>query len=184
MTGSDPRPDPGPDSDEARAFWSFSWALYHQPGVEAACLRLQDRDGLDVNILLLCCFLGTRGILLSADDVGRIAEDTRIWRDAVIAPLRNARRAAKPLTGRDVQAFRKRLKQLELDGERLAQSLLLAAAHGLGETVAAPARSVIARNLHTYPAAVGMRGRGHGDLERLGQAAVDNAAAVNPVSSV
>ena len=35
------------------SFWDFSVGTYRRPGVADACLSLQDRYGLDVNVLLL-----------------------------------------------------------------------------------------------------------------------------------
>ena len=46
---------------EANAFWRFSLHTYRLPGIEAACLALQDRCGTDTNLLLYCCWLGTSG---------------------------------------------------------------------------------------------------------------------------
>jgi len=39
----------------ADRFWAFSLALYGKPGVAPALLGLQDRLGVDVNLLLFCC---------------------------------------------------------------------------------------------------------------------------------
>ncbi|MCG8546534.1 MAG: TIGR02444 family protein, partial [Alphaproteobacteria bacterium] len=33
------------------AFWNFSLRAYARPGVADACIRLQDRYGVDVNVL-------------------------------------------------------------------------------------------------------------------------------------
>ena len=42
----------------AESFWSFSLTVYGRPGVEAACLELQDRFGADVNLALYCLWIG------------------------------------------------------------------------------------------------------------------------------
>ena len=42
-------------------FWPFSLEVYRQPGVESACLSLQETAGLDVNALLFCCWTGAVG---------------------------------------------------------------------------------------------------------------------------
>ena len=41
----------------AGSFWQYSLALYKHESVEAACLQLQDEHGLNVNLVLLCCFM-------------------------------------------------------------------------------------------------------------------------------
>jgi len=50
-------------------FWDFSLAVYRRPGVAAACLRLQDEAGVDVNLLLYFCWLAT--VRASARTSGR-----------------------------------------------------------------------------------------------------------------
>ena len=42
----------------AGVFWSFSLRIYGAPGVEPACLDLQDRFGADVNLALYCLWIG------------------------------------------------------------------------------------------------------------------------------
>jgi uncharacterized protein (TIGR02444 family) len=71
------------------AFWAFSLAFYAQPGVMPACLALQDRHGVDVNLALLCCWVGEpldAAALAEADAL--VAE----WRTQVVQPLRAVRR--------------------------------------------------------------------------------------------
>ena len=54
----------------AHPFWDFSLALYRKPGVAAACLRLQDGPGLDVNLLLYACWTAANGAGLAAPQIG------------------------------------------------------------------------------------------------------------------
>ena len=42
-------------------FWDFSVTLYGRPGVAPACLELQERRGLDVNVLMFCLWLAQSG---------------------------------------------------------------------------------------------------------------------------
>ena len=39
------------------AFWKFSLAVYAAPGVPEECLAVQERYGVDVNVLLFCAWL-------------------------------------------------------------------------------------------------------------------------------
>ena len=50
-------------NDDGR-FWAFSLEVYGRPGVAPACLALQDRHGLDVNLLLFCCWAASQGVTL------------------------------------------------------------------------------------------------------------------------
>lgn len=121
-----------PDS----AFWDFSITLYGRPDVEAACLDLQRRHDLDVNLLLLCCWLAVRGVDLNDGDARHTARAIEDWQREVVRPLRAVRRRLKvklaqphpksvpdlfpDLAGR----LRAGILGLELDGEHLEQLAL------------------------------------------------------------
>lgn len=118
------------DGWPAEPFWTFSLELYARPGVERACLHLQDRRGLDVNLVLLCCWLGTRGRSLDPVLLGQVRESVADWRVRVIQPLREVRRTLKDrvqvepdLVG-PVERMRRAVQGSELDAEHLEQVLL------------------------------------------------------------
>ena len=77
------------------ALWDFSQDLYGRPGVAEACLSLQDRRGLDVNILLFCCWAGMRGQALTVEALAACLDTVRPWQDQVVKPLRAVRRWLK-----------------------------------------------------------------------------------------
>jgi uncharacterized protein (TIGR02444 family) len=113
------------------AFWDFSLAVYAAPGVEDECLLLQDSFGIDVNLLLFAAYTGRRGILLSRDEIAEASTLVRAWHDNVVVPLRGARRATKLLlkslsdsTRQPAEAFRQRVKAVELASENIEQDLL------------------------------------------------------------
>jgi uncharacterized protein (TIGR02444 family) len=121
----------------AEPFWTFSLEVYARNGVEAACLELQERHQLDVNLLLLCCWLGTRGIRLGEAEVAGVRQQVGDWRARVILPLRTVRRHLKdlgtspsrsiaPLVDQ-VRSLRRRLQAAELDAERVEQAVLAGA---------------------------------------------------------
>jgi len=108
-------------------FWQFSGTVYGRPGVAEACLDLQDRHGLDVNLLLYCAWAGTRGQRLDGGDLGLLRSASRPWHDNVVAPLRAARRWLKQQTAvpDDLgESFREEVKGLELQAEMLEQLVL------------------------------------------------------------
>ncbi len=115
----------------AEEFWTFAVAFYARAEVAADCLRLQDEHGLDVNILLLCCFLARSGRgRLTAADLAAAEARAAPWRAGVIAPLRAARRALKTMSSSAsspaVNALYTEIKRSELAAEREEQRLLLA----------------------------------------------------------
>lgn len=136
---SDAPSDPGgaqaAASWPANPFWDFSLALYAEEGVAPACLALQDRLGLDVNVLLFCCWLDFSGRgALDAASLGAIVASGQAWQDEVVRPLRELRVALKTRPpGAPAQQsanLRERIKSCEIDAERIEQLMLRAALPG------------------------------------------------------
>ena len=116
-----------PDDDAtADEFWAFSLELYARPGVAEACLRLQDAHGLDVNLLLLCCWLARRGCRLSAADLAAAEAHAAPFRARILDPLRATRRALKTMPIAGAAALYAQVKQVEIAAEREEQRLIVA----------------------------------------------------------
>jgi uncharacterized protein (TIGR02444 family) len=115
---------------ETTPFWRFSLNFYRQSGVADACIVLQDKCGVDVNLLLFLFFLAADGQLLSADEVKQLDDRVRAWRNLTIIPIRDTRRklkdAATLVAPGKQEAFRSKVKAIELDAERLQQEALYA----------------------------------------------------------
>lgn len=113
-------------------FWDFSSQIYDRPGVAPLCLVLQDRYGFDVNIILLCVWLAREDdAVLDAASIGRLEEAADAPNRQFVRPVRAARRwlksriAAGTCDATDASAY-EALKVVELHGERLVQSSLIA----------------------------------------------------------
>jgi len=110
-------------------FWRYSLALYAQPGVAAASLKLQDEYGLDVNLVLFCIWSGVQGPgALRADELSECVARAGRWQAEVVERIRFVRRTLKQdslgATADLVARFRPRVQALELDGEHIEQLLL------------------------------------------------------------
>jgi uncharacterized protein (TIGR02444 family) len=117
-------------------FWDYSLALYTREGVAEACLELQRRHGLDVDLLLFACWLGSRGIVLDPAAAEQAREAVLAWQLEVVRPLRALRRRLGARLGNPKQesihqlwadqagTLRAGVKRLELDGEHLEQLAL------------------------------------------------------------
>ncbi|UUX51001.1 TIGR02444 family protein [Nisaea acidiphila] len=131
-------------------FWSYSLSTYARENVAAECLSLQDREGLDVNLLLLCCWLGSRGTEMSAEDIRRAITAAGDWSLPVIGPIRAVRRHLKPLAeDEQIAAFRKQVAALELAAEQIQQAQLFAETRALAPGKTEPAIAAAA-NLRLY----------------------------------
>jgi uncharacterized protein (TIGR02444 family) len=111
-------------------FWRFSLRLYRSPGVAEACITLQEESGADVNLLLFLLWHGSQQRRVAAPEVARLDQKVAAWRERAIIPLRAIRRALKSPQGLveagTAEAFRTRIKAVELEAERLQQEAMYA----------------------------------------------------------
>ncbi|HXF87537.1 MAG TPA: TIGR02444 family protein [Xanthobacteraceae bacterium] len=109
-------------------FWQFSIKFYAVPGVAPACIRLQDEAGVDVNVLFFLLWNASQGRSLSEAEVQQADHAVAPWRSITVIPLREIRRTlktAQSIVDRDAaESFRNRIKQAELEAERLEQEAL------------------------------------------------------------
>jgi uncharacterized protein (TIGR02444 family) len=139
--------------DNATPFWRFSLAYYGKKGIPEALIALQDRLGIDVNLVLFALWLATEGRALDEASMKAIGERSRGWQAKVVAPLREVRRALKenpPLVAAALaEPFRGKTKALELEAEHLQQDALYALTTDVSKGTQSP--DVLAReNLDTY----------------------------------
>ncbi len=113
---------------KSSGFWNFSIRVYGQPGVAEACLALQNQHGLDVNLLLYCCWIGTSRGAIRESDMKSAFEFSATWSANVVRPLREVRSWMKTVRGQseciplaDSMAVRADVKATELAAERLQQ---------------------------------------------------------------
>lgn len=111
--------------------WDFALFVYGHDGVAEICLALQDRHGVDVNVLLIALFaLSEKGIQLSLTDIGDADAHVRAWRDEVVWPLRQIRRRLKhgpaPAPSQESEKVRTTVKKAELGAEQIEQAVIAA----------------------------------------------------------
>ncbi|MGE0258095.1 MAG: TIGR02444 family protein [Alphaproteobacteria bacterium] len=106
--------------------WRFSLALYARPGVAEALIALQDRAGLDVNLILFGLWIGMRG----GQELGqhRFAAAAEIAADlnSLVRDIRRLRRRLDGDAARDLRSLRGTVLRLELAVERRVQRRLAA----------------------------------------------------------
>ncbi len=109
--------------------WSYALKLYALPGVEAACLALQE-EGADVCLMLASVWLGNAGVTFSPSRMSALENPAREWREEVIVPLRSLRQHWRESAKQDAELapLRERIKQLELEAEKVLLGRLEAVA--------------------------------------------------------
>jgi uncharacterized protein (TIGR02444 family) len=114
--------------DQSLHFWDFSVRVYDRDGVADACLALQSRHRLDVNLVLYCCWIGRCRGAFRADEFKTAMEFAESWSVNLVRPLREARTWMKTagcenehVPSADCMAVRADVKAAELAAERLQQ---------------------------------------------------------------
>ncbi|MFO1188540.1 MAG: TIGR02444 family protein [Alphaproteobacteria bacterium] len=164
-------------SAEAASFWDFSLDCYGRAGVAAACLDLQDRRGLDVNVLLFCCYAAAaHGFAMSVKEILAAESRVAMWQSQIIQPLRAARRAMPAaldgVSGSMIESIKARITDAERAAEEAEQACLAAVLAQRGDhapTIDGVVRGLAGHNLRAY-----LSGRGHA----LGPADEDSLNAI------
>src|SRR5262245_11496989 len=109
--------------------WIFALATYNEPGVADTCLILQDRLGLDVNILLFATYAATElRIEVTPQDIQAMDAAVQAWRTEAVIPLRALRRRLKlpsgPIDSDYAEVLRSKVKQTELLAEQIELAML------------------------------------------------------------
>ncbi len=113
----------------ASELWDFTLSVYGQEGVSQACIALQDRRGLDVDVMLFCSWLGATGRgVLSRHELDRAWEAIAPWQAEVVTALRAVRRRIKDgFSGAPEEAAKavgKAVLSREIEAERITLIML------------------------------------------------------------
>jgi uncharacterized protein (TIGR02444 family) len=113
-------------------FWDWALKAYAAPGVQDACLSLQDTAGQNVPLLLWAAWTAATGRPIDEDAIEGACDCARAWDTAAVSPLRALRRTLKGVnpdidnTARE--SLREAVKAVELAAERHLMSGLEALA--------------------------------------------------------
>jgi uncharacterized protein (TIGR02444 family) len=97
--------------------WDFSLHHYGQPKIKAACLALQDQYGLNVNVVLLCCWHKQP---FNKQALSNALFGIQAWHTRITQRLRRLRYQVSHQTSQTYQ----NIKTLELMAEYTEQALL------------------------------------------------------------
>ena len=103
--------------------WDFALNFYQQPGVETACLLLQEQFGLSINRIIYASWCGCQGHALSLEELTGLADQ---WQGSVTHPLRAIRYKVRAIKEDepDVEACYQKLRQAELACEQVELAML------------------------------------------------------------
>ncbi|MGM0689376.1 MAG: TIGR02444 family protein, partial [Bacillota bacterium] len=98
--------------------------FYNQPPVQEACLELQSRYGIDMDLLFFCLKVGTSGGgKMTRGDISQAMEAVSRWQEDIVRPIRAASRrlesSYKSFPEEKTEMIQKSLAQAELDAEKI-----------------------------------------------------------------
>jgi uncharacterized protein (TIGR02444 family) len=142
-------------------FWRFSLSFYRQAGVAEACIALQDDCGVDVNLMLFLLWMAANGRQVSLENIKELDQAVRSWRDLTIIPVREVRRKLKAaptlVEAGKQEAFRTKIKAIELEAERLQQEALYARSRSASRASEVRPPAAARANLAAYERVLGAR---------------------------
>lgn len=150
--------------------WKFAIHLYARPGVEPACLALQDA-GADVCLLLCAAWLQAGKAAVTSERLEHLQQLAGAWQQQAVTPLRQLRQQWRTAARHDPQLaqLREQVKALELQAERTLLERLQQASEGwMSEGVKGDWLALLAPQGTEH----------HGALQVLRAAAVANQEAV------
>ncbi|MFG1420601.1 TIGR02444 family protein [Roseixanthobacter liquoris] len=129
---------------------AFALDLYGRPGVAAACLRLQEKTALNVNLLLFAAWFGAcLRRELSPETAAAAQERVGAWHREIVVPLRAVRRRMKtgpsPAPSGTTGALRGTLQGVEIEAELIELEELDAFARALAAAPSPAAPEPLAR---------------------------------------
>ncbi len=100
--------------------------VHQKQGVHDACLELQTRCELDVNLLFFCCWVGTAGGgRLAPEQMATAIQAVAGWQEEIVRPIWKARWKLKPsyktFPREKTEMLRRSLIRAELNAEHLEQ---------------------------------------------------------------
>jgi uncharacterized protein (TIGR02444 family) len=143
----------------SETFWDFSVRTYRTEFVPEACLSLQDERGVDVNMLLFCCWYGVTRGRQEKEFFQHVFEFSENWAERVVRPLRNARTWMKldgcidPRMPTEIcMEFREKVKGVEFSAEKIQQDVLESLTLSIEEKEQSLAEqlTVIKKNIRQY----------------------------------
>ncbi|MBY5993053.1 TIGR02444 family protein [Ferrimonas balearica] len=106
----------------ADAYWQFSEGVWRQPGARHTALEMQDRYGLEPNLLLLALMLEQQGQFLDEQQFRQLELAQSSWSQRMLTPYRQLRRLAKHSLP---EASYRQMLEVELVMEKRSQQLIL-----------------------------------------------------------
>ncbi len=97
-------------------FWRFAVKTYCSEGVSEILLQVQDQFSVDVNMILYSAWLASENRSLTSKHASEVENSIELWRNEVIAPIRNLRVSLRSIVGAEL--IRDDIKKIEIHAEK------------------------------------------------------------------
>ncbi|WP_426035281.1 TIGR02444 family protein [Brevundimonas sp. DC300-4] len=124
-------------------FWDWALKAYAAPGVQEACLQLQDGTGQNIPLLLWAGWTAATGRVLDGDAIEGACDCARAWDAAAVTPLRTLRRTLRNTNPDIDNAARESLREAVKVVELAAERHLMAGLEALAPSRTGPPRPAI-----------------------------------------
>jgi len=146
-------------SASTHPFADFSARVYRKPGVADACLFIQERYGLNVNLVLFCLWVADRGGgALTAGQIDTAMRRVIDWEAQVIEPLRAIRKTCRSealgVPEFLLQMFAPQIETAELGAAQVERLVLASLVPDTGPSTGEADAAV--RSLDTYVGKLGI----------------------------
>jgi len=119
-----------------KTLWSFVLKVFENKEMQEACLLLEQRYALDVNVFLFGCWAAKESLpALTVDDIAVILQKTIPWRVKVLEPLKRLRESLpkKRNTPAMIRLYQDAVRN-EILAEQIEQSLIVQSVAKLDRT--------------------------------------------------
>ncbi|MGY8985399.1 MAG: TIGR02444 family protein [Sphingomonadales bacterium] len=119
------------EHNSAEDFWKFSAYFYDKGDVKKHCLNLQNSFAIDVNLILLFCWLVQKGFgNLEPKVITELSKISDIWQKEILGPMRLVRKQIDNIDGDEAKHVYKSLLASELKAEKTEQAVLIQSLNG------------------------------------------------------
>lgn len=107
-------------------FWHFSLAVQEQEMAKQALLALQNKHGLNINLLLFCCWhAATNQGQLHKQEIKLLLNTIENWHESIVLKLRTIHERLKPSNQIWANNARQEILAVEQMGEHIEQLMLI-----------------------------------------------------------
>ncbi|KTD08057.1 TIGR02444 family protein [Legionella jamestowniensis] len=112
-------------TEKNNPFWQFSLKVYQHPDIKKYCLLLQNSKGVNINLLLFCCWLSYLEEPITYTEFKKASVAIKEWDQEVTKSLRHARQYIKTHCHSSMlDHFYKQVLTQEINSEAYQQHLL------------------------------------------------------------